>query len=109
MRLLQHLGVRVRPSMRVQDIRRGEVELNNGEIIRAKDIFWTAGVSAVPITKKLGVDPDKAGRIKMNPGLSVLIQWTYSFFTYKRGARIVAQGVQEKHAGPVGQSGSPSN
>jgi len=202
--------------MRVQDIRQGEVQLNNGEIIRAENIFWTAGVSAVPITKKLGVDLDKAGRIKVNPDLSVpghpevfaigdlalvfkkngsqvpgvspaamqmgrhvahliddelkvgpaklrpafsywdkgnmatigrskgiaqigklklsgwpawmawllvhlvflvgfrnrlsvLIQWTYSYFTYKRGARIVAQGVREDPVEAKNQSSKPSN
>jgi NADH dehydrogenase len=32
--------------------------------------------------------------------ISVLIQWIYSYFTYKRGARIVAQGLHEKPAKP---------
>jgi len=213
-RQLRHLGVQVRTSMRVQDIRRGEVELNNGEVIRAENIFWTAGVAAVPITKKLGVDVDKAGRIKVNPDLSlpghpevfaigdlatvfkkngspvpgvspaamqmgrhaariiddelkhgpaktrppfsywdkgnmatigrskgiaqigklklsgwpawmawllvhlvflvgfrnrlsVLIQWTYSYFTYKRGARIVARGMEEPPANPNLKAAAP--
>src|SRR6185437_12222763 len=70
-RQLEHLGVQVRTSMRVKDIRPSEVELNNGEIIHAANILWTAGVSAVPLTKKLGVDLDKAGRIKVNPDLSL--------------------------------------
>jgi len=61
----------VRTSTRVKDIRNGEVELDTGEILRAANILWTAGVSAVPLTKKLGVELDKAGRIKVNPDLSV--------------------------------------
>jgi NADH dehydrogenase len=70
-RQLEHLGAHVRTSMRVKDIRDGEVELADGEIIRAGTILWTAGVSAVPLTKKLGVDLDKAGRVKVNRDLSL--------------------------------------
>jgi NADH dehydrogenase len=70
-RQLEQLGAHVRTSVRVKDIRDGEVELENGEIIRAGTILWTAGVSAVPLTKKLGVELDKAGRVKVNPDLSV--------------------------------------
>jgi len=68
---LKKLGVQVRTSMRVKDIRKGEVELENGEIIRAENIFWTAGVSASPLTAKLGVELDRGGRVKVNPDLSV--------------------------------------
>jgi NADH dehydrogenase len=70
-RQLEHLGVHVRTSTRVKDIRDGEVELDNGEIIRAGNILWTAGVNAVPLTKKLGVELDKAGRVKVKPDLSL--------------------------------------
>ena len=70
-RQLERLGVQVRTSAGVKDIREGEVELQNGEVIRAANIFWTAGVSANPLAKKLGVELDKAGRIKVNPDLSV--------------------------------------
>ncbi|HEY2081993.1 MAG TPA: FAD-dependent oxidoreductase, partial [Verrucomicrobiae bacterium] len=70
-RQLEGLGAHVRTSMRVKDIRDGEVELADGEIIRAGTILWTAGVSAVPLTKKLGVDLDKAGRVKVNRDLSL--------------------------------------
>jgi NADH dehydrogenase len=47
------------------------VELANGETIRAANIFWAAGVAATPLTKKLGVELDRAGRVKVNPDLSV--------------------------------------
>jgi len=70
-RQLEGLGVTVRTSVRVKDIRDGEVELDTGEVIRAGNILWTAGVSAVPLTKKLGVELDKAGRVKVNPDLSL--------------------------------------
>ena len=70
-RQLESLGVQVRNNIHVKDIRAGEVELANGEIIRAGNILWAAGVSATPLTKKLGVELDKAGRIKVNPDLSL--------------------------------------
>lgn len=69
-RQLEKLGVQVRTSTRVKDIRAGEVELEGGEIIRAENILWAAGVSATPLTKNLGVELDKAGRVKVNPDLS---------------------------------------
>jgi NADH:ubiquinone reductase (H+-translocating) len=70
-RQLEGLGVHVRAGTRVKDIRDGEVELQDGEIIRAGTILWTAGVSATPLTKKLGVELDKAGRVKVNPDCSL--------------------------------------
>lgn len=70
-RQLEGLGVQVRISTQVKNIREGEVELANGEIIRAGNIIWAAGVSATALTKKLGVELDRAGRVKVNPDLSV--------------------------------------
>ena len=68
---LEHLGVRVRTSTRVKDIRPGELELQNGEIIRAGNILWAAGVMAHPLSKRLGVELDRAGRVKVAPDLSL--------------------------------------
>jgi NADH dehydrogenase len=70
-RQLGSLGVEVRTSAPVKAIRRGEVELASGEIIRAETILWAAGVSAVPLTRKLGVELDRAGRVKVQPDLSL--------------------------------------
>jgi NADH:ubiquinone reductase (H+-translocating) len=70
-RQLEKLGVHVRTSTRVADIRDGEVELESGEIIYAGTILWAAGVSAVSVTQKLGVELDKAGRVKVNADLSL--------------------------------------
>jgi NADH dehydrogenase len=68
---LEALGVQVRNNIHVKDIRAGEVELDNGGVIRAGNILWAAGVAATPLTKKLGVELDRAGRIKVNPDLSL--------------------------------------
>jgi len=68
---LEELGVHIRTGSQVKNIRRGEVELANGEVIRAENIIWAAGVAATPLTRKLGVEVDRAGRVKVNPDLSV--------------------------------------
>ncbi len=70
-RQMEGLGVQVRTSTRVNSIQRGEVRLGNGEIIRAENILWAAGVSAVPLTRKLGAELDRSGRVKVNPDLSL--------------------------------------
>jgi NADH:ubiquinone reductase (H+-translocating) len=70
-RQLEGLGVQVRVNTSVKMIAAGRVELQNGETIQTSNIFWAAGVSATPLTKKLGVELDRAGRVKVNPDLSV--------------------------------------
>jgi len=70
-RQLEVLGVHVRTSTRVKDIRDGEVELETGEKIYAATILWAAGVAATPVAQKLGVELDKAGRVKVLPDLSL--------------------------------------
>ncbi|MDB6166233.1 MAG: FAD-dependent pyridine nucleotide-disulfide oxidoreductase [Lacunisphaera sp.] len=67
---LTKLGVEVRVNTKVTAIRAGEVELD-GRPLRAGNIVWAAGVSASPVTKMLGVETDRAGRIKVLPDLSV--------------------------------------
>ena len=47
------------------------MRLDTGEIIRAENILWAAGVSAVPLTRKLGTELDRSGRVKVNPDLSL--------------------------------------
>jgi NADH dehydrogenase len=70
-RQLEKLGVDVRTGAKVKNITQGQVELENGPVIEAENIIWGAGVSASPLTKKLGVELDRAGRVKVNPDLSL--------------------------------------
>ncbi len=70
-RQLEKLGVQVRTDTKVRNIAQGRVDLENGETLWASNIIWAAGVSATPLTKKLGVELDRAGRVKVNPDLSV--------------------------------------
>ncbi|MGH7972620.1 MAG: NAD(P)/FAD-dependent oxidoreductase, partial [Limisphaerales bacterium] len=69
-RQLERLGVEVRTNCPVQTLQSGSVELP-GEQIAAANIIWAAGVAAVPLTRQLGVELDRAGRIKVRPDLSV--------------------------------------
>lgn len=68
---LEKMGVQVRTSAKVKTITQGRVDLENGETIGAENIIWAAGVSASPLTRKLGVELDRTGRVKVNPDLSV--------------------------------------
>ena len=68
---LRRMGVQVRTSIKVSSITRGRVDLTSGETIFAENIIWAAGVGATPLTHKLGVELDRAGRVKVNPDLSV--------------------------------------
>ena len=70
-RQLEGLGVQVRLGVRVKNLSEGRIELENGESIRAANIIWAAGVSAVPVTAKLGVELNRTGQVKVNPDLSV--------------------------------------
>ncbi len=69
-RQLERLGVEVRLGKHVQAIREGEIEMPGGEIIRGT-VIWAAGVAASPLTKNLGVETDRGGRIKVAPDLSL--------------------------------------
>ena len=68
---LQALGVEVRVDSRVEAIDEGGVRVS-GQRIVAATVLWAAGVVASPAACWLGVEPDKAGRIRVAPDLSVI-------------------------------------
>ena len=71
---LESLGVEVWTGCRVEEIREGEVKVSsNGsvETLAACNVIWAAGVGASPLTRGLGVETDRAGRIKVEPDLSL--------------------------------------
>lgn len=70
-RQLKALGVEVRTGTKVKTIRQGRVDLEDGTTVLAENMIWAAGVSASPLTHQLGVELDRAGRVKVNPDLSV--------------------------------------
>ncbi|HEX7862300.1 MAG TPA: NAD(P)/FAD-dependent oxidoreductase [Verrucomicrobiae bacterium] len=69
-RQLEALGVEVRTNTRVTALTEGCVETTSGTIF-AENVIWAAGVGASPLTRKLGVELDRAGRVKVKPDLSL--------------------------------------
>ena len=67
---LQRLGVEVRTSTTVTQIEPGAVRLGETRIA-ATVVLWAAGVAASPLGKKLGMPTDRAGRVLVQPDLSL--------------------------------------
>lgn len=67
---LERLGVEVRFGKPVTAIAPDAVTVGD-EIIPANTIVWAAGVQASPLGQSLGVELDRAGRVLVNPDLSV--------------------------------------
>src|SRR5687767_10197578 len=67
---LERMGVEIRTNTRVTSITPGCVETTSGRI-SAANIIWAAGVGASPLTRRLGVPLNRAGRIKVLPDLSL--------------------------------------
>jgi NADH:ubiquinone reductase (H+-translocating) len=67
---LNDLGVEVRVKSAVTNVGPDGVSIG-AEVIRARTAFWAAGNLASPLGKFLGVPLDRAGRINVNPDLSV--------------------------------------
>ena len=67
---LKRLGVDVRFGKPVTAISPDSVTVGD-EIIPARTVVWAAGVRASPLGRSLGVELDRAGRVPVNPDLSV--------------------------------------
>lgn len=68
---LTELGVEVRNVTRVTDVQKGKLFFLDGSQLEAEAIVWAAGIAANPLTKDLGVETDRAGRVTPNLDLSV--------------------------------------
>ncbi len=74
LKILQKLGVEVLLSKKVTEVREGEVFLEDGSI-KAKNIFWTAGVRSknIDIKSKEEISKEeRTGRIKVNNYLQTI-------------------------------------
>src|SRR5882672_5764452 len=69
-RTLAKKGVEVMTSTRVMSCDARGVDLEHGRL-DAGTIIWAAGVVASPAARWLGVEPDRAGRVKVGADLSV--------------------------------------
>ena len=67
---LESLGVEVRLGHSVDQID-GDGVIVAGERILSKTVIWTAGVAPSPAGKWLNVGTDRAGRVRVEPDLSV--------------------------------------
>lgn len=69
-RALARLGVEVRTGALVTNITAEGVEIGNDKIPAATTL-WAAGVAAAPIGRTLGVPLDRAGRVLVEPDLTI--------------------------------------
>lgn len=67
---LESLGVQVWTSSRVTGIDAEGLDIGD-ERIQAATVLWAAGVEAVGLARRLGVETDRAGRIIVNPDLTI--------------------------------------
>jgi NADH dehydrogenase len=68
---LARRGVEVMTEHRVVSIDGEGVRLQDGTFIAARTVLWAAGVVASPLGKTLGAPLDGAGRVLVNPDLSI--------------------------------------
>jgi NADH dehydrogenase len=69
-RQLEQLGVRVHTGQPVTQIDGEGVTIGQNRIA-ARTVLWAAGVAASPLARSLGVPLDRAGRVAVDPDLSV--------------------------------------
>ena len=67
---LMRAGVDVKTDTRVTKCDAGGVDTDSGRI-DAGTVIWAAGVTASPAARWLSAEADRAGRVKVNPDLSV--------------------------------------
>jgi NADH dehydrogenase len=69
-RQLERLGVEVRTGALVTRIEPDVVWLGS-DSLEAHNVFWAAGVAASPLGRLLGVETDRAGRVRVQPDCSL--------------------------------------
>lgn len=67
---IEKLGVEVRLSTRVTDVRADGVQLGDA-FLPARTVLWAAGVQGPPLARALGVELDRSGRVKVQPDLTI--------------------------------------
>jgi len=70
-RRLERMGVQVILHKAVTSIDEAGVTLFDGERLQSRCVLWAAGVQASPLARSLGVPLDKAGRVIVEPDLSL--------------------------------------
>jgi NADH dehydrogenase len=67
---LEHMGVTVRLNSMVKEVRADGVMIGD-EFISSTNVLWAAGNKASPLLASLGVPLDGAGRVKVQPDLTI--------------------------------------
>jgi NADH dehydrogenase len=67
---LERLGVEVRTGTPVTNVQKGSVQAGP-ETIHAETVIWAAGVAGSPLGATLGVPLDRAGRVLIEPDLTI--------------------------------------
>jgi NADH:ubiquinone reductase (H+-translocating) len=67
---LERLGVEVRTGTPVTGVGHGRVEVGS-EVVLADTVIWAAGVAASPLGATLGAPLDRAGRVLVQPDLTI--------------------------------------
>jgi NADH dehydrogenase len=106
-RALERLGVEVVEGRPVTSIGEGGVQIGEDRIA-AGTVLWAAGVQASSLGRNFGTEVDRAGRVAVNPDLSVpghpevFIAGDLALFTHQTGKSLpgVAQAAKQlgKHA-----------
>src|SRR5262249_13816088 len=68
---LERLGVEVRLNARGRLSDERGVRVGESERIEAHTVLWAAGVAASPLARSLGVPLDRAGRVLVEPDLTI--------------------------------------
>jgi NADH dehydrogenase len=69
-RQLERLGVSVRTGRAITSVNDQGVVMGD-QPIAARTVLWAAGVAAAPLGRALGVEVDRAGRVRVSPDLSI--------------------------------------
>jgi NADH:ubiquinone reductase (H+-translocating) len=69
-RQLERLGVSVHTGRAITSVNAYGVVMGD-QPIAARTVLWAAGVAAAPLGRGLGVEVDRAGRVGVNPDLSI--------------------------------------
>jgi NADH dehydrogenase len=103
-RALQSLGVEVREGAVVTDISPGSL-MAGSERLHVHTVLWAAGVAASPLGASLGAPLDRAGRVIVEPDLSVpghpeiFVAGDLASFTHQTGAPLPGVAQVAKQGG----------
>ncbi len=68
---LEKAGVEIVLGHRVTGVEKHTLLFKERDPIYAETLIWAAGVAASPLTKMLGVETDRGGRVALDPDLSI--------------------------------------